>query len=405
MIDIRLIRENKEEIERHLSRRGEEIKLDEIFELDRKKRELLKKIEELRAERKKISKGPEAREKGRELKDKISEEEKKLKEIDKNLRRKLLEIPNIPSDDTPDKHEIVKEIEKKDFSFEVLPHWDIGKILNILDFEKASNLSGSRFAMLKGYAVRLELALINFFMDENSKKGYKEIITPYLVKEEILLGTGQLPKFEEELYKCEKDNLYLIPTAEVPLGNLFKDEILDNDDLPINLQCFTPCFRREAGSYGKDTKGLIRNHQFHKVELFKFVRPEDSDKEFENMVKDIEDLLIKLQLPYRIIKLPADDLGFSSGKTYDFEVWLPGEDRWLEISSCSNCYDFQSRRTNTRYKKDNKKTELVHTLNGSGLAVGRTVAAILENFQRDDATVVIPEVLRKYLNFDIMKRK
>ncbi|RLD13976.1 MAG: serine--tRNA ligase [Caldiserica bacterium] len=406
MIDLKLLKENNRDIERRLRKRREDINLENILKLDDERRKLIKEVDDLRKERRSISKGPEAREKGKELKSRIQELEKVLKEVEERLKKELLNIPNIPSDSVPDEMKIVKvEGEIKEYDFKVLPHWEIGRILNIFDFEKASKLSGARFPLLKGYGVKLEMALLNFFLEENRESGYKEIITPYLVKEDVMIGTGQLPKFEIELYKCERDNLYLIPTAEVTLGNLLRNEILEEDELPVKIQSFSPCFRREAGSYGKETKGLIRNHQFHKVELFKFTKPEESDGEFLSLVEDAENLLKKLELPYRVVELPADELAFSSGRTFDLEVWMPGGKRWLEVSSCSNCYDFQARRTNTRLRRKDGKIEFVHTINGSGLALGRTMAAILENYQNEDGTVRVPEVLKKYMDCDIIKRK
>ena len=293
----------------------------------------------------------------------------------------------------------------KDYSFEPRPHWEIGDRLGIFDFERAGKISGSRFVILKDWGAKLERALINFMLDLHSRKGYKEVWPPHLVRPEILVGTGQLPKFEEELYKCERDNLYLIPTAEVPLTNLYRDEILSEEDLPIYMVSYTPCYRREAGSYGKDVRGIIRQHQFNKVELVKIVKPEHSyeELELERLTADAEDVLRLLELPYRVVLLCTGDMGFASAKTYDIEVWFPSQGRYREISSCSNCEDFQARRMNTRYRDAQGKLHFVHTLNGSGLAIGRTLAAILENYQQEDGSVVVPEALRDYLKIDIIR--
>ena len=272
----------------------------------------------------------------------------------------------------------------------------------IIDFERASKLSGSRFSVLLGWGAKLERALINFMLDLHSKKGYKEVLPPHLVRPEILIGTGQLPKFEEELYRCERDDLYLIPTAEVPLTNLFRDEILSEDQLPIYMVSYTPCYRREAGSYGKDVRGLIRQHQFDKVELVKIVKPEHSYEELERLTADAEAVLQALGLPYRVVLLCTGDMGFASAKTYDIEVWFPSQGRYREISSCSNCEDFQARRMNTKYRDSQGKLHFVHTLNGSGLAVGMTLSAFLYNYQQEDGSVIVPPALRDYLGVDVI---
>jgi seryl-tRNA synthetase len=292
-------------------------------------------------------------------------------------------------------------VQKPDF--EAKPHWEIGEKLGILDFSAAAKLSGSRFSLLKGFGCVLERALINFMVDLHRSRGYTEVFTPFLVTRETLRGTGQLPKFEEEVFRCRDDELYLIPTAEVPVTNIHRDEFLDEKDLPKKYVSFSSCFRREAGSYGKDTKGLIRNHQFNKVELVKISRPEESDRELEGMLTDAEEVLKQLKIPYRILELCTGDIGFSAAKTYDLEVWMPGEKKFREISSCSNCRDFQARRMNIKIKYKDKKKVLAHTLNGSGLAVGRTFAAILENFQQKDGSVTVPEVLRPYTKIDVIK--
>jgi seryl-tRNA synthetase len=292
---------------------------------------------------------------------------------------------------------------RRDFEFEPKAHYEIGEALGILDFERGASLSGSRFTVMWGWGAKLERALINFMLDFHTSRGYKEVWVPHLVKPEILEGTGQLPKFEEDLYFCERDGLYLIPTAEVPLTNLFRDTILEEKDLPIYLTAYTPCYRREAGAYGKDIRGIIRQHQFDKVELVKIVHPDTSDQELERLTADAEEILKLLGLPYRVVALCTGDLGFASAKTYDIEVWFPSQNKYREISSCSNCTDFQARRMNTRFKDNEGRKRFAHTLNGSGLAVGRTLAAILENYQQKDGSVVVPEVLRDYLKADVIK--
>jgi len=315
-------------------------------------------------------------------------------------------VPNLPHESvpvgrTPEDNKVVREgePERKKFNFEPREHWEVGESLGILDFSLASRISGSRFALLRGEGARLERALINFMLDLHTKRGYKEVLPPFMVTGESMMGTGQLPKFAVELYKCRDDDLYLIPTGEVPLTNLHKNQILKEKDLPLNYVAYTPCFRREAGSYGKDTKGLIRNHQFNKVELVKFTKPEDSYEELEVLVSDAEKVLQLLEIPYRVVVLCSGDLGFGAAKTYDLEVWMPGENRWREVSSCSNFTDFQARRINIKYKKEETGIqEYVHTLNGSGLAIGRTFAAILENNQTENGTVIVPKVLQPYMN-------
>ncbi|MGC8852437.1 MAG: serine--tRNA ligase, partial [Hydrogenobacter sp.] len=339
----------------------------------------------------------------------IEELETKLSFVESDMRNLMLRIPNIPHESVPigedekDNVEVRRYGTPREFNFEPKPHWEIGEKLDILDFERGAKLSGSRFTVLKNMGAKLERALINFMLDMHAKKGYMEVLPPHLVKPEVLEGTGQLPKFEEELYKCERDNLYLIPTAEVPLTNLFRDEILREDQLPIYLMSYTPCYRREAGAYGKDIRGIIRQHQFDKVELVKIVKPEDSYEELEKLTQDAEDILKALELPYRVVLLCSGDLGFSSAKTYDIEVWFPSQNRYREVSSCSNCEDFQARRMNMRFKDSQGRNRYVHTLNGSGLAVGRTLAAILENYQREDGSVVVPHALRDYLKLDIIR--
>jgi seryl-tRNA synthetase len=337
-------------------------------------------------------------------------EDKKMKIYERKANKVLLNIPNIPHESVPvgkdetDNVEVRKWGEPRQFDFEPLNHWDIGEMLEIIDFERASKIAGSRFSLTKGLGAKLERALMNFMLDLNISKGYQEVFPPIIVNRESMTGTGQLPKFEMELFRIADPEFYLIPTAEVPVTNIHRDEILSEKDLPIYYTAYTPCFRREAGSYGKDVRGLIRQHQFNKVELVKFVKPEDSYDELESLTKDAEDILQKLELPYRVVALCTGDLGFAASKTYDLEVWLPGQQRYREISSCSNFTDFQARRANIRFKREGKKgTEFVHTLNGSCLAIGRTLVAILENYQQKDGSVVVPEVLRFYMGVEVIK--
>ena len=423
MIDIELIRSNPEYVKERLATRDRELPklVDKVLELDRKRREIIKRLDELRRERNELSKQigilkregkdtTEIQNKVKSLKVEIDKLEEELRKVEEELRSTLLWIPNLPHPSVPvgedenDNIEIRRWGEPRKFDFEPKPHWELGERLGILDFKRGAKLSGSRFTVIKGWGARLERALINFMLDLHTKKGYKEVCPPHLVRPEILVGTGQLPKFEEDLYKCERDELYLIPTAEVPLTNLHRDEILKEEELPIYYTAYTPCYRREAGAYGKDIRGIIRQHQFDKVELVKIVHPDTSYEELEKLTRDAEEVLQLLGLPYRVVELCTGDLGFSAAKTYDIEVWFPSQNRYREISSCSNCEDFQARRMNTRFK-DSKtgKNRFVHTLNGSGLAVGRTLAAILENYQQEDGSVVVPEVLRDYVGTDIIK--
>ncbi|WP_340695960.1 serine--tRNA ligase [Hydrogenobacter thermophilus] len=422
MLDLELIRKKSDFVKERLRTRGEgyDELVDRILELDEERRSILKELENLRAERNRVSKEIGIMKKQgkdtlnlevemRKIKNSIEELEVKLEITDRELKNVMLRIPNLPHDDVPIGKDEKENLEvrrcgtPKEFGFEPRPHWEIGEKLGILDFERGAKLSGSRFTVLKGVGAKLERALINFMLDMHTSKGYKEVFPPHLVRPEILEGTGQLPKFEEELYVCERDNLYLIPTAEVPLTNLFRNEILKENELPIYLTSYTPCYRREAGAYGKDIRGIIRQHQFNKVELVKLVRPEDSYEELERLTLDAEDVLKALDLPYRVVLLCTGDMGFSSAKTYDIEVWFPSQGRYREVSSCSNCEDFQARRMNTRFKDGQGRNRYVHTLNGSGLAVGRTLAAILENYQREDGSVVVPHALRDYLKADLIK--
>ncbi len=417
MLDIRLIREQPDLVEKALKDRGYDFPLDKLIELDKKRRSYLVEVEELKAKRNRETEAvAKAKKEGkdtteiqkqlRKLSERIKEIDAEIKKIEAEIHDLMLRIPNIPHESVPvgpdETHnvEIRRWGEVPKFDFEVKPHWDIGVELGILDFERGVKLAESRFTLLKGLGARLERALINFMLDLHTKEhGYTEMWPPYLVNTGIMTGTGQLPKFAEDLYKCKDDDLWLIPTAEVPLTNTFAGEILSEDDLPIYLTAYTPCFRREAGSHGKDVRGMIRQHQFDKVELVKIVTPETSYEELEKLTNNAEKVLQKLNLPYRVILLCTGDMGFASAKTYDIEVWIPSQNRYREISSCSNCVDFQARRMNTRYRpKSGKRPRFVHTLNGSGLAVGRTLIAILENYQQEDGSVLIPEALVPYMD-------
>jgi len=427
MLDLKFIRENPEVVKKALKNRGEKIDLDEFLSQDKERRKILTELETARARRNKISDEIAlARQKKKEvnplveemqtLKEKIKTLEQDARTWEEKVEDFLLRIPNIPDPSVPvgscpEENKVIREEGKlPNLNFPARTHWDIGESLDILDFKRAAKICGTRFFLYKNQGAVLERALINFMLDLQTKEnGYQEIFAPYLVNRETMTGTGQLPKFASEMFACENENdqLYLIPTAEVSVTNLHRDEILEEKDLPLNYACYSACFRREAGSYGKDTKGLIRNHQFNKIELVKFVKPEDGDKELEKLLQDAEKVLQKLGLPYRVVMLCTGDLGFASAKTYDLEVWMPGEKRWREVSSCSNFTDFQARRMNIKFgrKTENGKriTEYVYTLNGSGLAVGRTFAAILENYQQSDGTVKIPEVLQPYCSFKKIK--
>jgi seryl-tRNA synthetase len=419
MLDIKLIRSNPEYVKERLKTRDEAYSLmvDELLAVDEERRKIISEVEQLKAEKNRLSKEigllyregkKEEAEKAKEAvqakNKKIEQLEKDLKDVERRFNHILLSIPNIPHESVPvgedeeDNVEIRRWGEPRKFDFEPLPHWEIGEKLGILDFERGAKLSGSRFTVMFKEAARLERALINFMLDLHTKEhGYTEVWSPVLVKPEILIGTGQLPKFEEDLYKICDEDLYLIPTAEVSLTNLHAGEILKEDELPKYYTAYTPCFRREAGSHGKDVRGILRQHQFDKVELVKIVKPEDSYSELEKLVQEAEKVLQLLELPYRVVELCTGDLGFSAAKTYDIEVWIPSQNRYREISSCSNTEAFQARRAKIRYKDKNGKNQFVHTLNGSGLAVGRTLLAIMENYQRPDGTFDIPEVLKKYM--------
>lgn len=419
MLDIKLIRENPEKINELLKRRNPDLSVDEVLAVDEERRQIQAQADELRAKRKTESqKIGEMKKKG-ENTDKIQEEvrflgdevkalEEKQNELDEKQRTLLLNIPNIPDESTPigasdaDNVEVHKWGEPTKFDFEFKAHWDLCEEKNIVDFERGVKLSQSRFTLYRGKGSRLERAVINFFLDYHTEQqGYEEILPPFMCNGATMTGTGQLPKFKEDMYKCVDEDLYLIPTAEVPVTNIYQGEILSEDDLPKYMTAYTPCFRREAGSAGKDTRGLIRVHQFNKVELVKLCTPETSPAEHEKLTEDAEKMLELLGLPYRRVALSTGDIGFSANKCWDLEVWMPSYNAYKEISSCSNFGDYQARRANIRYKeKATGKTRFVHTINGSGLAVGRTVAAIIENFQQADGTIIIPEVLRKYTGFD-----
>jgi seryl-tRNA synthetase len=421
MLDARFVRENVQVVRDTLQKRGYEIAMDEFLSLEKKRREIIREVEELRNRRNLVSdqigklkkSGGDATDLISEMKtvsERIKALDEELKGVDTKVRDFLLNLPNIPHESVPVGRDESYNLEIRQwgkpeaFDFEPLNHWDIAETLDIVDFDRASKIAGARFALMKGHGARLERALMNFMLDLNTSKGYKEVFPPILVNRESMTATGQLPKFAPDLFRIADPELYLIPTAEVPVTNIHRDEILKEKDLPIYYTAFTPCFRREAGSYGKDTRGLIRQHQFNKVELVKFVKPEDSYEELERLTGNAEDVLQRLGLPYRVVVLCTGDLGFSAAKTYDIEVWLPGQGRYREISSCSNFEDFQARRANIRFRREGKKgVGFVHTLNGSGLAIGRTVVAILENYQQKDGTVVIPEALRPYMGMDVIK--
>jgi seryl-tRNA synthetase len=416
MIDLKLIRENPAVVSKALEDRGSAADLDGILKLDNDRRDLVFKADELKRERNEVSQKIAALKKAREdaselieqmraVADNIAELDTRIREKDEQIRSLCLAIPNIPHPSVPfgrseeDNPEIRRWGEPPSFDFEPLSHADLGESLGILDFQRAAKIAGARFSLGIGAGARIERALINFMLDLHTKKhGYTEVFPPFLVNTDSMIGTGQFPKFEGDYFSCRDDDYVLVPTAEVPVTNIFRDEILDEDALPIRFAAYTACFRREAGSYGKDTRGMIRVHQFNKVELVKFSRPEDSYDEHEKLTADAEQVLRLLEIPYRVIILCTADLGDAAAKCYDIEAWVPSQNKYREISSCSNFEDYQARRANIRYRPKGGKPRLVHTLNGSGLAVGRTVVAILENFQQADGTVIIPEKLRPYMD-------
>ncbi|MGE5676947.1 MAG: serine--tRNA ligase, partial [Pseudomonadota bacterium] len=415
MLDIRAIRSNPEEIKRKLARRGGEFRIDDILKLDEERRNVIFEVEELKSKKNKVSEEVAKLKKAkqdaeamvmemREVSDRIKEMDDKVRVLDEEITNILMTIPNTPNDSIPDgltseeNVELRKIGEPTRFEYEPKAHWDIGVDLNILDFETAGKVTGARFTFYKGLGAKLERALINFMLDTHTENGYTEIFPPFMVHRRSMMGTGQLPKFEEDAFKVQNTEYFLVPTAEVPVTNMYREMILSGSQLPIKHTAYTACFRAEAGSAGRDTRGLIRQHQFNKVELVKFANPDNSYEELESLTEDAERILKLLKLPYRVVCLCAGDLGFSSAKTYDIEVWMPSYGRYVEISSCSNFEDFQARRADIKFRPDPKdKPRFIHTLNGSWLAIGRTVAAILENFQQDDGSVVIPEVLRPYM--------
>ena len=427
MLDLKQIRENPQSVQERLDKRGVgQYDLQPILALNQRQRELETQRTQLQARSNEIGKligqkikagsAPDApelqalRDEGNQIKATLSNLEPQEKDLKAEIEALLLPLPNLPSDSTPVGKSEDENVEVRRWGDEyipqndkILPHWEIGEKLGILNFERAVKIAQSRFVTLIGAGAALERALISFMLDKQTAAGYVEVMPPLLINSESLTATGQLPKFAEESFKCEPDDLWLTPTAEVPLVNLYRDEVLEASELPIYHCAYTPCFRREAGSYGRDTRGLIRLHQFNKVELVKIVHPSTSEEEHQKLVQDAAAILEALKLPYRIMELCTGDLGFAAAKTYDLEVWLPSAGKYREISSCSNCFDFQSRRGNIRFKEAGKKgTQLVHALNGSGLAVGRTMSAILENYQQLDGTVRIPEALQPYLGRDLL---
>lgn len=416
MLDPKFVLENTDFIIKKMAARGLTLSFDGFLNLSQDKKDMLQKIESLRYERNKTSQIIAQKKKAgedtsslisemRNVSDEIKRLEEILRAMEQEIEKVLLLIPNIPHVSVPegqsskDNVEIRRFGQKPKFSFPIKSHWEIGKRLGILDFERAAKIAGSRFAVYLGAGAKLERALINFMLDIHSnEKGYQEVIPPFIANEKSLIGTGNLPKFENDLFKLRGYRWYMIPTAEVPLTNLYQDEILDASNLPKRFVAYTPCFRREAGSYGKDIRGLIRQHQFNKVELMTFSLPENSYQELEKMTVDAEEVLKRLGLHYRLVVLCTADLGFAGAKTYDLELWMPHRKKYMEISSCTNCEDFQSRRASIRFRREpNSKLEFVHTLNGSGVALGRTVSAILESFQQEDGSVLIPEAIRPYM--------
>ncbi|MBW4682640.1 MAG: serine--tRNA ligase [Microcoleus vaginatus WJT46-NPBG5] len=426
MLDIKQIRENPQAVQDRLNRRGGNYDLQPILQLDTQQREVETKLSQLNARSNEIGKlvgqkmkagakpnDPEIvalKEEGNEIKTQVGEFEPQAKHLIAEINAQLLSFPNLPSDSTPVGKSEEENVEVRRWGDEyipqnanILPHWEIGEKLGILNFERSVKVAQSRFVTLIGAGAALERALISFMLDRQIQAGYVEVMPPVLVNSDALTGTGQLPKFADESFKCANDDLWLVPTAEVPVTNLYRDEVLTAESLPIYHCAYTPCFRREAGSYGKDTRGLIRLHQFNKVELVKFVHPDTSEEEHQTLVRDAEAILQALKLPYRVLELCSGDIGFSAAKCYDLEVWLPSAGKYREISSCSNFYDFQARRAGIRFKEAGKKgTQFIHTLNGSGLAIGRTMSAVLENYQQPDGTIRIPEVLQPYLHREVL---
>lgn len=419
MLDIKMIRECPDKVNELLKRRNPELSIDEVLEIDVERRKIQTQVDELRAKRKNDSQKIGQMKKNGENTDTVQEEVRKLgddikaleekqAELDNRQKDILLHTPNIPDETTPiglsedDNVEVYKWGEPRKFNFEFKAHWDLCEEKGLVDFERGVKISQSRFILYRGKGAKLERAIINFFLDYHTQEqGYEEVLPPFMANAATMTGTGQLPKFKEDMYKCVDEDLYLIPTAEVPVTNIYANEILSEDDLPKYMTAYTPCFRRESGSAGKDTRGLIRVHQFNKVELVKLCTPQTSKDEHEKLTEDAEKMLQLLELPYRREALSTGDIGFSANKCWDLEVWMPSYGTYKEISSCSNYGDYQARRANIRYRdKATGKTQFVHTINGSGLAVGRTFAAIVENYQQEDGSIIIPEVLRKYTGFD-----
>ncbi len=422
MIDLKLLRSEPETVINALKRRKEVVDIEGLLALDKEKREILYLSEQKKADQNAVSKKIPAMKKAgedtvevfaqmKELSDEIKELDEKIRELDEKITAISYTIPNLPNPTVPDGDtdednvEIRRFMEPTKFDFEPKAHWDLGKDLGILDAETAAKITGTRFTVYSDLGARLERAIMNFFLDTHTAKhGYTEIFPPFMVHRNSMIGTGQLPKFEEDAFKVANTDYFLVPTAEVPVTNMHRDEILNGDDLPIKYCAYTACFRAEAGSAGRDTRGLIRQHQFNKVELVKFTKPEESYAELEKLVADAEDVLKLLKLPYRVVKICIGDLGFTAAMKYDIEVWMPSYNRFVEISSCSNFEDFQARRANIRYKNSVKdKAQLVHTLNGSGVAIGRTTAAILENYQNEDGSITVPDVLKPYMGVDVIR--
>lgn len=418
MLDIRLIRDHPDMVKQRIKTKGDDVDadIDRILQLDKRRREILVEVEELKHQRNVVSQEIAKRKKAGEpidelvhqmrgISQRIKQLDDEVSDVERELHQLLLMIPNLPHESVPfgesedDNVEVARWGEPRPFNFEPKPHWEVAQRLGIIDFARGVKLSGSRFYVLTGLGAKLERALITFMIDLHVEKhGYTEIFPPFLVRRECMVGTGQLPKFDIDAFVCERDDLWLIPTAEVPVTNLHRDEILSRDALPLKYVAYSACFRREAGAAGRDTRGIIRVHQFNKVELVKFVEPETSYDELESLVRDAVEVLELLNLPYRIVEMCTGDLGFAASKKYDPEVWMPGQNRYVEVSSCSNFEDFQARRANIRYRPaKGAKPRFVHTLNGSGLAIGRTFAAILENYQQEDGSVIIPEALRPYM--------
>ncbi len=423
MLDIKRIRNDLEGVRKLLLMRNKgDYEIDKVFDLDKKRREQISVVEQMQSEHNKMSKKIPVMKKQNEdtteilsnmkkLSDDIKLKNDELKETDEKIRELLLNIPNTLNPNTPigntdeDNVEVKKHLEPTKFNFEPKAHWDLVRELDIIDFDRATKISGSRFYILKNDGARLERALISFMLDLHTKEhGFDEFLTPVLVNRKAMTGTGQLPKFEEDVFHIPQKDMFLIPTAEVSLTNMLMDEIVENDKLPLYYTGYTPCFRQEAGSAGRDTRGVIRVHQFNKVELVKFVEPKTSYDELESLLKAAEEVLKRLNLPYRVVRLCSGDVGFSGAMTYDIEVWMPSYNRYLEISSCTNFEDYQARRANIRYRDENKKANFLHTLNGSGVAIGRAFAAIVENYQNEDGTITVPEVLVPYMGKDIIKK-